>query len=286
MIFCRPLCGANANLPTMSKILTAYVLLFLSAFTLCQSVKAETKATTQQFMVFADGSVMNYSTTKYLSVEEAILYLSWVDENNEPKTSLQAIAQGGGSSEELQELLIAGEDQNDINHMLPNIDLGYMSHDSWSVAYKLKNTSEKYAITITDYRINLYAMHYNGSGHTAINGNVDVLLTPGYWDGSTHSMSQTTVTLEGSNQTGEAGVSHGWWKTHLQQSFTLNPGEEIYIFATIMAPEHNDHSDGHLFIGLEGFQLAGSAYTAVPEPATTALGLLSLVSLAAYRRRK
>ena len=271
----------------MKKEFTACVALFVCSFAPGHSIAAEPVATTQQFLVDADGSVRNDSTTKYLSIEETILKLTWMDENNNPTQTISATTSGGESDSELQKLLIAGKLQNDINDMLPNINLGYKSQDSWYVEYTLKNTSQNSIITITDYRINLYAMHFNDDdGHTAIDGNVEVLLTPGYWDGSTHSMSQTTVNLTGSNSTDEAGVSHGMLVTDLIQAFTLNPGDEIKIFTTVMAPIHDEHVNGYLYIGLEGFQLAGTASPIVPEPTTATLSLLALAGLAARRRRK
>ncbi len=263
----------------MKRLLTTCISVLISAVVFSQSASAETVTTVttnQQFLVSADGSVKNDSTTQYLSVEQATL--SYGDKS--------ATAYNGGTSAELMDLLVAGDNQNDINDMLPNIDLGYLSTDSWYIEYVIKNTSEDTRLTITDYRISLYAMHYYESGHTAIDGDVVVLLTPGYMDDA-HSYTQTEVKLTGSNTTQEAGVSHGAWSTNLNIPFTLDPGETIRLFATVAAPEHNDHADGHLYIGLEGFQLAGTATTpAVPEPTTATLSLLALAGLAARRRRK
>lgn len=266
----------------MTKILTACISVVVAAIVFSQNAIAATAgsiSTNQQFLLDADGSVRNDSTTKFLSIEQATLTL------NKGDSSTSATTYNGDTSKELMNLLVAGNDQNHINDMLPNIDLGYMSTDSWHIEYVVKNTSEDAILTITDYLITLYAMHYTGEGHTAINGSVVVLLTPGYMDDS-HQYTQTEVTLEGYNTTDKAGVSHGTWATSLATSFTLNPGESIKLFATVAAPMHNDHSEGHLYIGLEGFQLAGTATNIVPEPATATLSLLALAGMAARRRRK
>ena len=266
----------------MKKFLTMCASTLISAVVFAQSeiAGATSSVTTQQeFIVNSSGEAIFFSNTQYLSVEEVTLTL------NSGNTSTSATLQNDDKTNELLNLLIAGSDQNDINHMLPNIDLGYLSKDSWHIEYTIKNISENTRLTVTDYQITLYAMHYHESGHTAIDGNVVVLLTPGYMDDK-HTFTQTEVTLQGSNSTEQAGVSSGTWMSHLAIPFTLDPGESIKLFATVAAPMHNDHEDGHLYIGLENFKLSALAATIVPEPTAAALSLLALSGLLARRRRK
>lgn len=245
---------------------------------------ASSVETTQQFMVNADGSVYNDSTTKYLGVKETLLKF-----NYEKGDSKSATAVNGGTSEALQKMIIAGANQNDINDMLPYLNLGEETDDSWYIEYTIFNQSADSIVTITDYSLTLYAMHYQGDEqHTAYDGNVTINLTPGYHTDTNHSNSQATVVLVGSNTSGEAGVSSGTITTELENEFSLKPGEAITLYATVSAPAHDEHANGYLYVGIKGFELAGTAspISVVPEPTTATLSLLALAGLMARRRRK
>ena len=239
--------------------------------------------TTQQFHVSADGSVYNDSTTKYLGVKETLLQFNYAN-----GTSKSATAQNGSTNDTLQDMIIAGAHQNDINDMLPYLNLGKETGASWYIEYTIFNQSNNSIVTITDYSLSLYAMHYHGDGQTAYGGNVTVELAPGYRADTNHSYSQTNVELIGSNTTEEAGVSSGTIITDLQNAFSLNPGESITLYATVSAPTHDTHENGYLYVGIKGFELAGSVTPtpAVPEPTTATLCLLALAGLTSRRRRK
>lgn len=232
--------------------------------------------TTETYITEADGSIYHKSAKKYLSITEMSLTIDG-----------QTATADNADSDALSDLLIRGEFQNNLDYMLPNQDLGYLSKDFWYLEYELTNTST-YRFQVTDYSIVLYALHGDNE-LSAIEGNVDVYITPGYYDSGNgeHSFTQQTVTLEGSDTSGYAGVSKGTWVASTINPFTIDPGESITLYMTVSAPLHNDHKDGHLYVGLEQFQLSGKVYEAivVPEPTTATLSLLALAGLVARRRR-